>query len=115
MDASKKIVTTGISLFDFELFMGGRCDFLYNKPSPEYLDSLLDVCNSSDKVVVMNKRGIDMLGDICGVPESKLRLIPHGIPDLPFADSSSYIAPHVPSLLSFQKTSSWTRVLHRYS
>jgi glycosyltransferase involved in cell wall biosynthesis len=31
-----------------------------------------------------------MLRDVYGVPESKIRLIPHGIPDLPFADSNHY-------------------------
>jgi len=60
------------------------------KPSSEYFGSLTDVCNASDKVIVMNKRGIKMLRDIYSVPESKIELIPHGIPDLPFADSNHY-------------------------
>jgi len=60
------------------------------KPSAEYLYSLIDVCEASDRVIVMNKRGIKMLKDIYGVPESKINLIPHGIPDLPFADSYYY-------------------------
>jgi glycosyltransferase involved in cell wall biosynthesis len=38
----------------------------------------------------MNKRGVKMLEDIYGVPHSKIKLIPHGIPDLPFADSTYY-------------------------
>jgi glycosyltransferase involved in cell wall biosynthesis len=57
------------------------------KPPAEYFDSLTDVCGASDKVIVMNKRGIKMLREIYGVPESKIELIPHGIPDLPFTDS----------------------------
>ncbi|MHC4191321.1 MAG: glycosyltransferase family 4 protein [Planctomycetota bacterium] len=60
------------------------------KPSAEYFYSLIDVCEASDKVIVMNKRGIKMLHNIYDVPESKIELIPHGIPDLPFADSSYY-------------------------
>ena len=58
------------------------------KPTTPYFDSLIDVCDASDKVVVMNKRGIRMLCDIYGVPERKIKLIPHGIPDLPFTDSN---------------------------
>ena len=60
------------------------------RPSVEYFDSLTDVCEASDKVIVMNKRGIKMLRDIYGVPDSKIKPIPHGIPDLPFADSNYY-------------------------
>ena len=56
------------------------------KPSAEYLYSLIDICEASDKVIVMNKRGIKMLRDTYGVPERKIRLIPHGIPDMPFVD-----------------------------
>jgi glycosyltransferase involved in cell wall biosynthesis len=60
------------------------------QPQTAYLDSLTDVCEASDKVIVMNKRGIKMLRDIYNVPEWKIELIPHGIPDLPFADSDYY-------------------------
>lgn len=60
------------------------------KPTMPYFDSLINVCEASDRVVVMNKRGIKMLHDIYGVPERKVKLIPHGIPDLPFADSNYY-------------------------
>jgi len=60
------------------------------KPSVEYFYSLVDVCEASDKVIVMNRRGIKMLQNTYGVPESKIELIPHGIPDLPFADSNHY-------------------------
>jgi len=58
------------------------------RPSAEYFDSLTDVCEASDKVIVMNKRGIRMLRDIYDVPAHKIELVPHGIPDLPFSDSS---------------------------
>lgn len=61
-----------------------------NKPSTEQFDSLVNLCKASEKVVVMNIRGVDMLRSIYGVPKSKIKLIPHGIPDLPFVDSSHY-------------------------
>jgi glycosyltransferase involved in cell wall biosynthesis len=60
------------------------------KPPMEYFYSLMNVCEASDKVIVMNKRGIKMLQNIYGVPESKIKLIPHGIPDLPFVDTCHY-------------------------
>ncbi|MHC4118608.1 MAG: glycosyltransferase family 4 protein [Planctomycetota bacterium] len=61
-----------------------------DKPSTEQFDSLVDVCEASDKVVVMNKRGVEMLRRTYGVAKSKIELIPHGIPDLPFVESSHY-------------------------
>ncbi|MHC4396391.1 MAG: glycosyltransferase family 4 protein [Planctomycetota bacterium] len=60
------------------------------KPSTEYFCSLINVCEASDKIIVMNKRGIRMLQGIYGMPESKVELIPHGIPDLPLAESNCY-------------------------
>jgi hypothetical protein len=53
------------------------------RPPVGYFYSLMDVCEASDKVVVMNKRGIKMLGNTYGLPKSKMELIPHGIPDNP--------------------------------
>ena len=54
------------------------------KPSREHFDALIDVCGESDIVIVMNERGIGMLTNIYGVPKRKIRLIPHGIPDVSF-------------------------------
>lgn len=60
------------------------------EPAPAYYDSAIELCEASHKVIVMNRRGIDMLRDIYGIPSAKIELIPHGIPDLPFADSAYY-------------------------
>lgn len=60
------------------------------EPNRNYFRSTIDLCEASHKVIVMNKRGIKMLRDIYGVPTSKIELVPHGIPDLPFVDSSYY-------------------------
>jgi glycosyltransferase involved in cell wall biosynthesis len=61
-----------------------------DKSEPKYFESLIDVCELSNRVVVMNKRGVEMLQDIYGVPGRKIKLIPHGIPDLPFTASNYY-------------------------
>ncbi len=60
---------------------------ILKSPPAEYLDSLTEVCRLSDKIIVMNQRGINMLRNIYTVPEHKIILIPHGIPDLPFSGS----------------------------
>jgi len=59
-------------------------------PNPAYHKSLVDVCNASYKVITMNERGVGMLRDIYGISGKKVQLIAHGIPDLPFVDSSYY-------------------------
>jgi len=61
-----------------------------NEPSPAYYKSLADVCNVSCRVITMNERGISMLRDIYNIPTKKIKLIAHGIPDLPFVDSNYY-------------------------
>ena len=60
------------------------------EPNPSYYQSTIDICSLSHKVIVMNKRGIDMLTNIYGISKKKIELIEHGIPDLPFVDSSYY-------------------------
>lgn len=63
---------------------------ILEEPPKAYSDSLTDVCEASDKVIVMNKRGIRILRESYGVAEEKIELIPHGIPDLPFVNSNYY-------------------------
>ena len=49
-----------------------------------------ELAKRSDRLVVMSQRSADFLQDIYGVPEEKIDLIPHGIPDVPFVDSNFY-------------------------
>ena len=60
------------------------------KPPAEYFSSLKDVCEESEKVIIMNKRGINILIDTYDIPQHKIEFIPHGIPDLPFTKNGYY-------------------------
>ena len=51
------------------------------------MDELLAI---SDYVVVMSQKGVEILHDVFTVPPSKVRLIPHGIHDVPFIDPNFY-------------------------
>jgi glycosyltransferase involved in cell wall biosynthesis len=62
------------------------------EPSPAQRRVMDEVVRLSDRVVVMARKGAEMLRDIYGVPDAKVDVIPHGIPDIPFADSSIYKA-----------------------
>ena len=57
-------------------------------PLPEQLRVLKEVAALSDRVVVMSHRGVDFLKEIYEVPEEKIDMIHHGVPDVPFADPS---------------------------
>ncbi len=59
-------------------------------PDKDHYKSMADVCKASYKVITMNERGLSMLRDIYGIPGKKVKLIAHGIPDLPFVDSNYY-------------------------
>ncbi len=43
----------------------------------------------SDRLVVMTGRGAELLRDVHGVDEEKIDVIPHGIPNVPFAGSKN--------------------------
>lgn len=44
----------------------------------------------SDRLVVMAKKGAEILKETYGVAEAQVDIIPHGIPDMPFVDSAFY-------------------------
>jgi glycosyltransferase involved in cell wall biosynthesis len=57
-------------------------------PAPEYREVMSKLSDRSDKLVVMSHKAEDFLQDIYGVPREKIAFIHHGIPDMPFIDSS---------------------------
>src|SRR5438067_592192 len=48
-----------------------------------------EIAALSDRLVVMTAGGADLLRDVHGVDEEKIDIIPHGIPDIPFAGSKN--------------------------
>ncbi len=49
-----------------------------------------ELCARSERVVVMSDLGRHFLETVYGVPEDKIDVIPHGIPDVPFTDANFY-------------------------
>jgi glycosyltransferase involved in cell wall biosynthesis len=49
-----------------------------------------ELVGRSNRLVVMARKGAEILTETYGVPEGKIDLIPHGIPDMPFMESSFY-------------------------
>ena len=55
-------------------------------PTDTQRDVFDQVIDASSKVVVMSKKGRDLLRAVYQVPAEKIELIPHGIPDYPFVE-----------------------------
>jgi glycosyltransferase involved in cell wall biosynthesis len=60
------------------------------KPDPDQRRVLLELAALSARLVVMSERARRILREVYGIADEKIDLIAHGIPDLPFVDSSFY-------------------------
>jgi glycosyltransferase involved in cell wall biosynthesis len=56
------------------------------EPDVDQLIVLQEIAAHSDRLVVMSEHSSQFLQDVFRVPAGKIDLIPHGIPDLPFAE-----------------------------
>ena len=61
-----------------------------SEPTPEQKSVICELARLSDAMVVMSQKCSEMLMNFYRVPESKIVIIPHGIPDVPFMDSCFY-------------------------
>ena len=61
-----------------------------NEPPPDYRRVMMQLAELSSRLIVMSERGKQFLQEIYRVPEAKIDLIPHGIPDMPFLDPNFY-------------------------
>jgi glycosyltransferase involved in cell wall biosynthesis len=60
------------------------------EPKPKQLEVLQAVCGASAAVAAQTKKAAEFLTDIYGVPTAKVHVIPHGAPDVPFADPALF-------------------------
>jgi glycosyltransferase involved in cell wall biosynthesis len=60
------------------------------EPDIDQLVVLQEIAARSDRLVVMSDHSSRFLQDVFRVPEEKIDLIPHGIPDLPFVEPAFY-------------------------
>ena len=51
---------------------------------------LEEIAHLSDRLIVMSDQAATFLRDVYGVPNGKIDLIPHGVPDLPFMDPNYF-------------------------
>lgn len=63
---------------------------ILSEPDRDQRKVLEQISERSDRLVVMSERGAEFLREIYEVPEQKIEVIPHGIPDVPFIDPNFY-------------------------
>jgi glycosyltransferase involved in cell wall biosynthesis len=60
------------------------------EPNTEQRRVMRNLLRLSTRLVVMSERGRDFLQEVYQAPAAKIDLIPHGIPDMPFADPNYF-------------------------
>jgi glycosyltransferase involved in cell wall biosynthesis len=61
-------------------------------PNPAQRKVMEELIRRSDRLVVMARKGAEILRETYGAPDAKVEIILHGIPDMPYLDSSFYKA-----------------------
>src|SRR5271157_5375200 len=60
------------------------------EPNADQRSVMEEIAALSDRLIVMSRQAADILQEVFHVPNSKIDLIPHGIPDLAFTDPNFY-------------------------
>ena len=60
------------------------------EPDADQLMVMEEIAELSDRLIVMSQLSSQFLQEIFKVPGSKIDLVPHGVPDLPFLDPNFY-------------------------
>lgn len=63
---------------------------ILKNPSPQQKRVMHELLEMSDYAVVMSQKGMEILRSIYEIAQEKVRLIPHGIPDVSFIDPNFY-------------------------
>jgi|CZKR01.1.fsa_nt_gi glycosyltransferase involved in cell wall biosynthesis len=63
---------------------------ILREPSPEQRVVMEEIAELSDRLIVMSQLSSQLLQEIFKVPGSKIDMVPHGVPDLPFLDPNFY-------------------------
>ncbi|GHV84060.1 glycosyl transferase [Spirochaetia bacterium] len=65
---------------------------IMQNPSGRQRRILTEIAERSSFVVVMTEKAVELLSNVYNIPLNKIRLIPHGIPEMSFIDPSFYKA-----------------------
>ena len=60
------------------------------EPNPDQLMVVEEIAELSDRLIVMSELSSQFLQEVFKVPGSKIDMVPHGVPDLPFLDPNFF-------------------------
>jgi glycosyltransferase involved in cell wall biosynthesis len=60
------------------------------EPNPDQRMVMEEIADLSDRLIVMSELSCQFLQEVFKVPGSKIDMVPHGVPDLPFLDPNFY-------------------------
>jgi glycosyltransferase involved in cell wall biosynthesis len=60
------------------------------EPNPNQLRVMEEIAELSDRLIVMSQLSSQILQEVLNVPGTKICMVPHGVPDLPFLDPNFY-------------------------
>ena len=60
------------------------------EPNPDQRMVMEEIARLSDRLIVMSQLSSQFLQEVFKVPGSKIDMVPHGVPDLPFLDPNFY-------------------------
>jgi glycosyltransferase involved in cell wall biosynthesis len=60
------------------------------EPDKDQRLAMEEIATLSDRLIVMSEHSAELLQEVFHVPKTKIDLIPHGVPDLPFIDPNFY-------------------------
>ena len=60
------------------------------EPDPDQRAVLEEIAQLSDRLIVMSELAAQLLREVYAVPNGKIDVIPHGVPDLPFMDPNYF-------------------------
>ena len=63
---------------------------ILREPDAEQRKVVEELAERSDRFIAMTRRGATLLRETYAVPEKKIDIIPHGIPDVPFVDPNFF-------------------------
>ncbi|MBN1648753.1 MAG: glycosyltransferase family 4 protein, partial [Spirochaetales bacterium] len=63
---------------------------ILKEPTPNQLRVMRELIHLSARLIVMAEKGREFLLDVYNAPNGKIDIIPHGIPDMPFADPNFF-------------------------
>jgi len=63
---------------------------LLREPNPDQRRAMQEIVQQSTRLIVMTRRGQEILEEVYQAPATKIDIIPHGIPDVPFIDPNFF-------------------------